>query len=330
MTLKVDRENGIPLYVQLREQIAGFINSGLWHPGFKLPTERQLADVLNVSRNTISLAYKGLAEEGLVESQQGRGTFVTGGHSARQPQEGGEELPQQHLELLTDSFLQRILDMGFDLSTVEQTVQRRIDVRRAMLSEITVAFIECNREQLDYFSRSLQLGAGVTVIPLMLSRLINEETSQQVRSQINSMDLVVTTFFHLQEVRSLLGDDVEVVGIALDPEMETMVRIAQLPQQASVGLLCLSETFAERVLKSLGQSGLDYLDIRIETSVDRSAVCELVRSCDALVVSPGRRQEAECLADGDQTIIEFIYKPDAGSINTLQNLLLDSNELREE
>jgi len=329
MTLKVDRDNGIPLYVQLREQIAGFIQSGLWHPGFKLPTERQLAEVLDVSRNTISLAYKGLADRGLVDSQQGRGTFVSGCQAGQQAAEDKAERSQQQLEMLTDSFLQCVLDMGFDLSTVETTVQRRIEIKRTMLSEITVAFIECNREQLDYFSRSLQLGAGVTVIPVLLSRLLNEETSQKAQARMESMDLVVTTFFHLQEVRSLLSDDIKTVGIALDPEMETMVRIAQLPQQAKVGLLCLSDIFAERVMKSLNQSGLNHLRLQAETSLERSAVCRLACNSDALVVSPGRRQEAQAVSCSDQTIIEFIYKPDAGSINTLHNLLLD-DDLREE
>ncbi len=331
-SLNINRDNGIPLYLQLRDQIASFIESGLWHPGFKLPTERELAQVLDVSRNTISLAYKDLADRGLVESQQGRGTFVkkVPGSSQKKTDAPGQTPSQEHLELMTDNFLQRVLNVGFDLATVETTLQRRIQVRRSILSQVSVGFIECNREQLDYFSKSLQLGAGVQVVPILLSELTEKCCSQRTLTRLQLMDLVVTTFFHLEQVRGLLGDEVEVVGIALDPEMETMVRIAQLPKNEEIGLLCSSQNFAERVLKSLAQSGLDYLQIQVETSPEPSAVQKLVESVETVVVSPGRRQEVEQYTAQQQEIIEFIYKPDAGSVNTLQHLVLSKSDSREE
>lgn len=74
----LDRDNGIPLYVQIKNEIKKRIRLNHWSPGYKLPTEREFAELLQVSRNTVSNAYKDLVLEGFLISQQGRGTFVTG------------------------------------------------------------------------------------------------------------------------------------------------------------------------------------------------------------------------------------------------------------
>lgn len=316
MAFKLDRDNGVPLYVQLREQISELIESQLWRKGFKLPTERRLAEVLGVSRNTVSLAYNDLVDRGLVESHQGRGTFV---RAAPGPCEN-EQMDRQ-LDLLVESLLDQVVNSGYDLSAIERAFDRSIEARRSILARVRIAFVECNREQLDYFSNSLRLGAGIHVMPILLSELLAGQ--EDVMDSMTSADLVVTTFFHLTEVCDALGPNDEVLGIALDPEMETMVRIAQLPRGSSVGLICLSETFAHRVMKSMWQSGLDYYDVRVETSPDAEAVRNVVEQVDALIVSPGRRREVTRIAGPDRAVIEFIYKPDAGSINALQSRLLD-------
>lgn len=317
IALRLNRDNGIPLYIQLRDQIAHLIESGLWQQGFKLPTERRLAEVLGVSRNTISLAYKDLVDRGLLSSQQGRGTFVH-----RDGHESDLNSPERRMEILIDSLLDQVVDLGLDLSAVERAFQAHVEERRSLLARVTVAFVECNYEQLDYFSRSLELGAGIHVMPVLIAQMLEGPNSEELMNRTRAADLVVTTFFHLDEIENLLGPGVEVLGIALDPEMETMVRIAQLPREEPVGLLCLSETFARRVMKSMALSGLDYFDLRVQTSRDPDAVRRFVGQVGALIASPGRKKEVERLED-DKTVIELIYKPDAGSINILQNRLLE-------
>ncbi|MFP4200632.1 MAG: GntR family transcriptional regulator, partial [Clostridia bacterium] len=184
-----------------------------------------------------------------------------------------------------------------------------------------VAFVECNSEQLDFFTRSLELGAGVRVLPVLIDDLLSDD--DDIRQRLREMDLVVTTFFHLDEVREVLGGNAEVLGIALDPEMETMVRLAQVPSDRPVALICLSRVFAQRVRKSLEQSGLAHLDTRIELSRDPEVLQKVLSGVGAAIVSPGRRRDVERLCPGDFPIIEFIYKPDAGSVNALQRKLIE-------
>jgi GntR family transcriptional regulator len=71
------RDNGVPIYVQLREQILAAIGRGLLKPGAQLPTMRQVAVALKIDLNTVQRAYAELERDGVLSKQRGVGTFVT-------------------------------------------------------------------------------------------------------------------------------------------------------------------------------------------------------------------------------------------------------------
>jgi len=65
-----------PLYIQLKDYIKQMILKGLLTEGQKLPSSRELSNIINVSRNTVVQAYEFLEEEGFIHSIKGKGTFV--------------------------------------------------------------------------------------------------------------------------------------------------------------------------------------------------------------------------------------------------------------
>src|SRR6201999_3825886 len=71
------RNNGVPIYVQLREQILALIGRGVLKPGTQLPTMRQVAVALRIDLNTVQRAYGELEHDGVLTKQRGVGTFVT-------------------------------------------------------------------------------------------------------------------------------------------------------------------------------------------------------------------------------------------------------------
>lgn len=69
-------ENGIPIYVQLRDQILAAIGRGSLARGAQLPTMRQVAVALSIDLNTVQRAYAELERQGVVTTVRGRGSFV--------------------------------------------------------------------------------------------------------------------------------------------------------------------------------------------------------------------------------------------------------------
>ncbi len=74
--LAIDRDAEVPLGVQLAWALRARIGDGEFEPGQRLPGLRELADAVGVNLNTVRTVYQRLEHEGLIESQQGSGTFV--------------------------------------------------------------------------------------------------------------------------------------------------------------------------------------------------------------------------------------------------------------
>ena len=67
---------GVPIYVQLREQLLHAIGDGMLAPGDQMPTMRQVAVALKVDLNTVRHAYDELERAGAIRLERGRGSFV--------------------------------------------------------------------------------------------------------------------------------------------------------------------------------------------------------------------------------------------------------------
>lgn len=116
----LDFRSGVPIYVQIVEQVQQLVASGKLNPGDQLPTVRQLASELRVNFNTIARAYRMLDEAGLISTQQGRGTYILD-----QPEEGlGDLLKKETLEVQTARFLAELTRQGYTPQEIKETIER--------------------------------------------------------------------------------------------------------------------------------------------------------------------------------------------------------------
>ena len=84
--LSVDRGGEVPVGTQLAWRLRRLVNAGDVRPGDRLPSVRELATDVGVNVNTVRSVYGRLENEGLVRSEQGRGTFVAGAEQTTRAQ----------------------------------------------------------------------------------------------------------------------------------------------------------------------------------------------------------------------------------------------------
>jgi GntR family transcriptional regulator len=74
---RLNASSGVPLYLQLMEQVKHAVETGALRPGDRLPTIRALAQELVMNSNTVVRAYRELEHEGIVELRHGLGAFIS-------------------------------------------------------------------------------------------------------------------------------------------------------------------------------------------------------------------------------------------------------------
>ena len=77
MLLKPNPASGVPIYLQLMEQVRHAIETGALKSGEQLPGIRPLAEELVINPNTVAKAYRELEHEGVLELRHGSGAFVS-------------------------------------------------------------------------------------------------------------------------------------------------------------------------------------------------------------------------------------------------------------
>jgi len=126
MRPQIDPESKVPIYVQIEEQIRALVAAGQLRPGEQLPTIRELAADLRVNYNTIARAYLELDHDGVISTQQGRGTFVAG-----VPDE--EQMAQKRhrkLHAVVRSALDEARMLGYEPREIAQAFDQELDVWR--------------------------------------------------------------------------------------------------------------------------------------------------------------------------------------------------------
>lgn len=81
MLFQINFKSGMPVYLQLVDQVKAAAASGALQPGEALPSIRPLAEELRLNRNTVAKAYSELESLGVIETLPGKGCFLKQNHS---------------------------------------------------------------------------------------------------------------------------------------------------------------------------------------------------------------------------------------------------------
>jgi len=119
---RLDTSSGVPFYRQIIDQVLLAVADGRLTPGAQLPTVRQLAVDLSVNLNTVAKAYREMEIRGIVDTQQGTGTFVSTRRAERKTSER-----RKALEGLVDRFVSLASSNGFSLDELAEALTERAE-----------------------------------------------------------------------------------------------------------------------------------------------------------------------------------------------------------
>jgi GntR family transcriptional regulator len=113
MLFRINPSTGLPLYLQLMEQIKHAIETGALKAGEQLPTIRKVAEDLVVNPNTVVRAYRELQREGIIELRHGSGAFVS-------ESVGGLAKVTRRAQTIVQAAVQRLADLGLTVDEIRR------------------------------------------------------------------------------------------------------------------------------------------------------------------------------------------------------------------
>lgn len=295
------------------------IRDGSLKVGTKMPTERELSENLKVSRNTVSMAYKELEQEGVLKSFQGKGTFV-----AEEANPWKAKGIKDKIIKFVDLGLEEALEVGMDADEFLEIVAQRVEEKKERMSKMRAVYVECNIEQARMFSQQLSNNTNMNIVPLTLADL--NQMSSETRESIEKSQVIIATFNHVNEVKELTQPfERDVLGIAIKPDLGTIVKIARFPDGIRFGFLCISEEFKFKIRGALEEAGLGNINIVYSNTQKEEELKEIINNSDVLIVSPGRYKDVQKFNKDNKEIIRFIYSLDDGSVKALKSKISEIN-----
>jgi GntR family transcriptional regulator len=118
----VDPRSGVPLYLQLIEQVKRAVALGTMAPGEQLPTVKALALDLTINPNTVARAYRELERDRVIETSPGRGSFVRTDGAPTEARRAGTDVAEGVL----DAAVREARALGIDATVVTTLFERAL------------------------------------------------------------------------------------------------------------------------------------------------------------------------------------------------------------
>lgn len=326
MQFAVNRRIKMPVYVQIREQIRQLIAAGDYAAGTQLPPANRLADNLQINRHTVLRAYSELEQLGYVESIKGRGTFVK-----RDAGGGGETPVAPALMERLDALVRDLVAAGLSPEGIAYLALSRAEqcspLASTSIPRLTATFFECNVERLNYYADELRRALEIEIRPFLISQLDGPAPPEG----LDGVDLVITPFFHLVEVRRKLrqfpnlkrGD---LFAVSVRPHLDVLRQLAELPLGSRLGILYFEgPEFTEARLRAMVEhvenAGLKNIR-RIDPIYVRGELNPAqLAGYDAVLIRPENLSETHRQVNLRIPVIPYHNVLDRASISVLQDVV---------
>jgi DNA-binding transcriptional regulator YhcF (GntR family) len=309
MEFRINRALPVPLRIQLKGMIEYGIACGELGVGEPLPSVRELADEVGVAPMTVSLVYRDLKQDGLIQTRPGAGTYVADSFRARiAAQPGVVALHRQIDELIDNAF-----GMGIRTSDVGALINARLNYRMASGRRVSVVIVGLFPDATTSYARFIatHLGSTATVEPMTIDAIMRQS---DLRDRAGSADLVLTFANRHREVAALLPNT-KVVAIRFIPSERTRLALASLDPMARVVAVSRFPDFLP-ILKSGVQRFAAHVQNLVAVNLEDANLAEAIEKADVIVHATGAEQALDVAPSGMRAI-EYRHTPDPGDLETL-------------
>ncbi len=314
----IDKKNDTPVYRQIIEKITESVQKSELKVGDKLPTERELADLLFISRGTISKAYEELERDSIITAVQGKGCFV----SAMQDTYTVSR-KEKAVTVINDTIL-TLEQLDFSIREIRIFFELLLMQHEQNAKKIDVAAVDCNPEALSIFENQLKYLSHVHLYKFLLSDCLMEN---DIEKRLEEFDLILTTSTHYEEVVKAAPKLREfVIQAAVSPSQETVIALAKLPGTVSIGVITRSPRFFEIIQDRLHGFDVDLKKVSHEMEREDADYYGFLHDKNVLIIPPDFAFEktksfvdaiAAFTRQGGK-VIRFNYQIDRGTLITIE------------
>jgi DNA-binding transcriptional regulator YhcF (GntR family) len=315
MQWSLNKQNKMPLYLQLKDLITYHISTGTIHDKQQLPTIHVLARELRVNFETVRKAFKELEREGLVFTQRGRGTFANGHKIAKTAAATQRDRKADLIDSIQRA-IRELLQMGTPADQIQSVATQVLRESNTPF----VVFTECNLLQNSEISAVLQDYLKLDVRTVLLKDLKDEVARLSRNGETPSA--IITTGFHIREVRTQIADQpfpIEFVVTNMSPE--TRRELERYDKKSRFGFVCRDKEslFFKDVFKAeLGITS----EIAYCTFGEKSELTALIKSSDVLLVTPTVYQELKAAASPGSPVFNVLDQVDPMSLRMVKDSIL--------
>jgi DNA-binding transcriptional regulator YhcF (GntR family) len=283
-------------------------------PGERIPTCEALAAEIGANKNTVSKAYRSLAQRGYLLTRAGFGTFVS-----RRP-----------LRMSLDRALDGITGLlALAVQEAKLCGLREPQFRRFVDDVATqayghagprVGFIECNRRDATMLSRDLQLAVAHPIEPLLIDAVLREPARF-----LDEYSILAVNITHLSAVEAALGTRAgedgraQILGMHIPIDPESLLRVARLRAGTRVGIVCdLRQTLVS--LTGMVDGYNPGLRVAGCLTKERASIRRLLAASDVLLVTPSAAERMH-IAQPQVPIVTLAFRPDSRSVEHLAALI---------
>ncbi len=272
MSFAIATDGEVPPSVQLYDRLCLAIASGVYPPGKRLPSIRQMAAYTGVHRNTVSKTYQLLKAHGYVETREGAGVYVC--------QRPGVA-PDAQSQTVRES-IERLLALGCPLTDIPNLVQTEVDRRLQSRAGVLVLYLQEDPGIGEILVRELAGVLNVAVQPLAIEALAGGPLPPKT---------LVTTRFLFPYAQKALGDRPgRLIPMDIYDYQTELKTVREMPPHSRLGLVSPS-TGALRLAATVIHSERPDLLVSTVLPQDTYRLAQIARTAHTIIVGHGGEAE---------------------------------------